>query len=111
MNILSIPLHDGVWYYLGVPLSITTLRRQAFNPLFDRIHKRLDAWKWKHLSQAGRITRIRSILNSTYIYLLTNTHVPMSVLHEIEKIVKLYLWGHEPGNRAAFDLLEYHLSS
>ena len=79
LNILNIPLHEGMWHYLGVPLSGNKLRRNDFNSLFDRIHNKLAAWKWRLLSQAGRITLIQSVLNSSYIYFLTNMPVPIRV--------------------------------
>ncbi|XP_073109910.1 uncharacterized protein [Elaeis guineensis] len=97
--LLNIPHKEGTWNYLGLPLSCSRLSRQDFNPLFDRIYKRLDAWKWKHLSQAGCIVLLQATLNSSYIYLMTNVPIPITVLRDLEKIFKSFLWGHEPGTR------------
>lgn len=36
--------------YLGIPISNKRLGVQAFADLGDKMKKRLDPWKWKHLS-------------------------------------------------------------
>lgn len=47
--------------YLGVPLSIPRSRKEAFKKIQDLVFKRLEGWKVKFLSQAGRLTLIKAV--------------------------------------------------
>lgn len=44
-RIYSMPVKQGVWSYLGVPLTGNKLVPADFNYLIDRILKKVDAWK------------------------------------------------------------------
>lgn len=44
--------------YLGLPLSMGCLSTSLWNPVVERIDKKLSAWKARFLSVGGRITLI-----------------------------------------------------
>ncbi|XP_073109484.1 uncharacterized protein [Elaeis guineensis] len=64
LNLFRVPLNKDVWYYLRVPLSTSSLSSTDFSPLVNQIHKKLEGWKWKHLSQVGRLTLLQSVLSA-----------------------------------------------
>ncbi|KAJ4765935.1 RNA-directed DNA polymerase (reverse transcriptase)-related family protein [Rhynchospora pubera] len=43
--------------YLGLPLTVSRPSRSGFQPLLEKIDKKLAGWKAKLLSRAGRLTR------------------------------------------------------
>ncbi|MFS7917032.1 putative RNA-directed DNA polymerase [Helianthus anomalus] len=80
--------------YLGVPLLSTSLRKKDCTPLIDKVKKRLQDWKNKSLSFAGRLQLISSVLNSIQVFWSSVFILPISVSKEIEKLMRGFLWCH-----------------
>ena len=70
--------------YLGLPLSVTRLRRVHFQPLEDKVAGKLVPW-------AGRSTLVKAVLTSVVIYFITVLDVPLEVLLNIDSIRRAYL--------------------
>lgn len=58
-SITSLPIT-----YLGVPLHWKTLSVADWNPLINKIEKRLQSWKGSLLSLGGRVTLLNSVLST-----------------------------------------------
>ncbi|MFS7926579.1 putative RNA-directed DNA polymerase [Helianthus anomalus] len=54
---------------------------------------RLSLWKAKTLSYGGRITLIKSVLNSLPTYYLLLYKAPIQVLDSLDKIRRVFFWG------------------
>jgi hypothetical protein len=50
--------------YLGLPLTPSRLKRIDFQPLVDKAASKLSAWNGRNLTQAGRVTLVKSVLSS-----------------------------------------------
>lgn len=50
--------------YLGLPLLPHKMRAQDYQPLLDKVTNRISSWTVRHLSFAGRLQLIQSILYS-----------------------------------------------
>ena len=48
------PIKEFPCTYLGLPLHVRQVRRVDAQPLIDKVGKRLQSWKGKLLSRAGR---------------------------------------------------------
>ena len=48
--------------YLGIPLFLTPHRKKDLNDVKERIEDKLNSWKSKNLSWAGRATLIKSVV-------------------------------------------------
>ena len=48
--------------YLGIPLFLTPHRKKDLNDIKERIEDKLNSWKSKNLSWAGRATLIKSVV-------------------------------------------------
>ena len=57
-----------------------------WDPVMDRISRRLDGWKKAHLSLGGRITLIQSCLSHIPTYFLSLFKIPSSVVLKVEKL-------------------------
>jgi hypothetical protein len=79
--------------YLGLPLSITRLKRIHFQPLEDKVAAKLVPWLGKHATMAGRATLVKSVLTSIVIYYITVLNVPIEVLMKIDSIRRAFLWA------------------
>ncbi|XP_043713252.1 uncharacterized protein LOC122661804 [Telopea speciosissima] len=78
--------------YLGLPLILARLSAHHCNPMLDLIRKRLQLWKGKLLSYAGRLVLIKSVLESSYIYWSGIFGLPQSVIKSMESLMASFLW-------------------
>ena len=57
--------------YLGMPLGANPKRFSTWDPVIRRVKDRLALWQRKFLSLGGRVTLIKSVLNSLPLYYLS----------------------------------------
>jgi hypothetical protein len=79
--------------YLGLPLGARYKSKEIWNPILEKMERRLAGWKRSCLSKGGRLTLIKSTLSSLPTYFLSLFVVPASVAHRIEKLQGDFLWG------------------
>ncbi|XP_071695705.1 uncharacterized protein [Rutidosis leptorrhynchoides] len=80
--------------YLGVPLLAKRVGVIDCKEIIEKIKNRIDNWRTKHLSYAGMLQLIASVLSSMHIYWASVYKIPNTVIIEIEKIIKGFLWNH-----------------
>ncbi|GJT02376.1 hypothetical protein Tco_0823545 [Tanacetum coccineum] len=78
--------------YLGVPLITKRLGVKDCKVLIDKIKVRVNNWKNKCLSYTGRLLLIAYILESIYVYWATVFLLPKTVIKDINKLLKGFLW-------------------
>ncbi|RVW34016.1 putative ribonuclease H protein [Vitis vinifera] len=64
-----------------------------WDPVVERISRRLDGWKKAYLSLGGRITLIQSCLSHIPSYFLSLFKIPVSIASKIEKMQRDFLWS------------------
>ncbi|KAG7543172.1 hypothetical protein ISN45_Aa07g030980 [Arabidopsis thaliana x Arabidopsis arenosa] len=84
--------------YLGVPLTSKKLRAQDYQPLLDRIMSRFNAWTVKHLSYAGRLQLIKSVIFSIITFWASIFLLPNKCLEDIERMCNAFLWKGAPNS-------------
>lgn len=60
--------------YLGLPIGGQISRFKAWDPIIERIEKKIDLWKGRLLSIGGRVTLIKSFLVNLYSTSVTLPH-------------------------------------
>jgi len=50
--------------YLGMPLGASNKSPSIWNPILEKIERRLARWKKLYLSKGGRLTLLKSMLSS-----------------------------------------------
>lgn len=78
--------------YLGIPLFKGRKKVIHFKYLIDKLQGRLDGWQSKCLSQAGRLTLIKSVLSSLSIYSASAISIPTSIQRQIDRILSNFFW-------------------
>lgn len=78
--------------YLGVPIISTRLNKGDCIALTERITARIQSWAHRFLSFAGRLQLIRSVLYSIQSFWTSVFMLPASVLSDIERIMRQFLW-------------------
>ncbi|CAN0825290.1 LINE-1 retrotransposable element ORF2 protein [Linum grandiflorum] len=78
--------------YLGLPLGGNPSSLSLWNPVIAQVNNRLDSWKVKHLSFGGRLVMVKHVLESLPIYYMSLFKAPCSVINQIEKKMRTFLW-------------------
>ncbi|GKB42253.1 RNA-directed DNA polymerase, eukaryota, reverse transcriptase zinc-binding domain protein [Tanacetum coccineum] len=80
--------------YLGVPLLAKCLGVADCKSLDDKVKVKVGDWKNRCLSYAGRVQLIAYVLASIHLYWASVYLIPKTVVKEIDKILKGFLWNH-----------------
>uniref|UniRef100_A0A803P2H6 Reverse transcriptase n=1 Tax=Cannabis sativa TaxID=3483 RepID=A0A803P2H6_CANSA len=89
---LGMHVLKGKEKYLGNPFFVSARKREDFNFIKTKVLNRLEGWKAKCLSQAGRTTLIKSVLQSIPCYTTAATRLPVSLCKELDSIVARFWW-------------------
>ncbi|KAL5538556.1 hypothetical protein UlMin_042562 [Ulmus minor] len=73
--------------YLGLPLGGNPNSAEFWNPVVEKVGKRLDGWKKAFLSKGGRLTLIQSVLSSIPIYFISLFKLTKVVTGTLEKMM------------------------
>uniref|UniRef100_A0A2N9F0T2 Reverse transcriptase domain-containing protein n=1 Tax=Fagus sylvatica TaxID=28930 RepID=A0A2N9F0T2_FAGSY len=78
--------------YLGLPLGASFKKQTIWNPVLERVEKRLASWKRLYLSKGGKLTLIKSTLSSIPTYFLSLFPILARVANRLEKLQRDFLW-------------------
>lgn len=73
--------------------------KHMFEPLMDKIQKKLAGWKGRLLSFGGEITLIKYVLCSMPIHVLSVLKLPKGVHNDLNSIFSSFLWNATDGSR------------
>ena len=79
--------------YLGMPLGASHNSPSIWNPILEKIERKLTGWKKLYLSKGGRLMLLKSMLSSLPTYFLSLFTIPTYVANKIEKLHRDFLWG------------------
>ncbi|XP_010418986.1 PREDICTED: uncharacterized protein LOC104704630 [Camelina sativa] len=79
--------------YLGVPLTPHKLKPTDYQPLIDKVQSRISSWTSRHLSFAGRLQLLHSVINSTINFWASVFLLPNKCLEKLERICNAFLWN------------------
>ncbi|XP_062100443.1 uncharacterized protein LOC133806345 [Humulus lupulus] len=98
----SFPLH-----YLGVPLRPTKWKHTDCELIIQKMRVKLFSWSSKHLSYAGHLLLIQTVLSGLRNYWMSIFTLPQSIIKEVEKLCRQFLWG-ASGTRCKFHLASWN---
>lgn len=88
--------------YLGVPVGAKMSLKRHWQPIIDRIHSRLSAWKAKSLSFSDQLTLVKAVLGNLSIYFFSLFKAPSLIIEFLEKI-RCFLWdGNDEKSKIAW---------
>ena len=77
--------------YLGMPLRVSHKSPTIWNPILEKIERKLAGWKKMYLSKGGRLTLLKSTLSSLPTYFFPLFTIPMHVANKIERLQRDFL--------------------
>ena len=79
--------------YLGLPTLIGRSKYHTFSYLKDRIWKKLQGWKGKMLSRAGKEILIKAVAQSILTYTMSVFQLPLKLCDELDAMCAKFWWG------------------
>ena len=76
--------------YLGLLAIVGRSRIRAFKSIKDRVCKRLQDWKIKFLSQAGKEILLKAVIQAIPTYYMSMFKVPKSLCSEINSLMSRF---------------------
>lgn len=89
-QILGMPLGELPIRYLGIPLHARSLRSHEYQGLVEKVRGKMRGWYARHLSYAGRLCLINSILYSILRFWCSILFLPLSVVEKIQGVCRDY---------------------
>ncbi|KAF7820537.1 ribonuclease H [Senna tora] len=89
--------------YLGVKIDSRFNSADLFNDLVEKVEFKLAGWKSRLLSQSGRLTLIKSVLQASPIYQLSVLPMPNKYADRIDALSTNFYWGHN-NNKSSIHL-------
>ncbi|KAF7812763.1 ribonuclease H [Senna tora] len=84
--------------YLGFPLGISN-RVSDFNPILDKVKARIESWKSRLLSKAGKVTLLSSVVSSTVAYYMQCLPFPKQICDQLDKAQRDFFWNSTSSER------------
>ncbi|KAI3683245.1 hypothetical protein L1987_83746 [Smallanthus sonchifolius] len=72
--------------HLGLQVGANMNLIKSWKPVVEKFQKRLSGWRAKNLSFGGRVTLIKSVLNSLPMYYFSLYRAPVAIIDRLEKI-------------------------
>ena len=74
-------------------------KKASFNYIKERVWKKLQGWKEKLLSQAGREILIKAVVQAIPTYTMSCFKLSLGLCPEIESLVRKFWWGQKGERR------------
>lgn len=86
--------------YLGVPSIHSRVTGATFSKVRERVTEKLEGWKAKHLSLAGRQVLAKPVLSTVPYYAMQSAKLPLVVCDDIDKTIRrCFIWGGDKNSR------------
>ncbi|XP_058205583.1 uncharacterized protein LOC131319374 [Rhododendron vialii] len=79
--------------YLGLPLGVNPKRIKTWEPVLDRMGKKLSIWRSRFNSMGGRLTLLNSNFGHLPVYFMSLFKLPIAIAKAIKKMQKQFFWG------------------
>ncbi len=96
---IGVPMIREHEKYLGLPSFVGRSKYQTFAQLKEKVWKKVNGWKEKLLSQAGKEILIKVVAQSMPTYTMNCFLLPKRVCKELQSIVRQFWWGQKGEER------------
>ena len=92
-NFLWVPEVKEYEKYLGLLVVVGRNKKASLRYIKERVWNKLQGWKEKLLSQAGRETLLKAVVQPIPTFIMSCFKLPVSLYNEIEALIQKFYWG------------------
>lgn len=90
---------DKTGKYLGIPSDWGQTRKDMFSWILAKVNMKLESWKEKLLSKAGKEILIKAVVQALPQYAMSIFKLPISVCKAIEQRIAAFWWKQNDSRR------------
>jgi hypothetical protein len=83
--------------HLGLPMSFGGSKQSSFMDILDKVHYKIEGWRSKTLSQAGKPILLKVVASSIPSYAMSSFIFPDILCHRLDTTFKNFWWGFSKG--------------
>ena len=99
ISFLGVPEIKEYEKYLGLPAVVGRNKRASLTYIKERVWAKLQGWKEKLLSQAGREILLKAVVQAIPIFAISCFKLPVGLCKEIEMQIRKFWWGERGSQR------------
>ena len=96
LGILAIKQYEK---YLGLHALVGQAKKRSFIYIKERVWKKLQGWKKKLLSIAGREVLIKAVIQVIPTYTMSYFKLPKGLIKDLEVLIRKFWWGYTDDSR------------
>ncbi|XP_030471056.1 uncharacterized mitochondrial protein AtMg00310-like [Syzygium oleosum] len=89
---MRVPIIEKTGKYLGIPSDWGESKKQMFAWIMARVNMKLEGWKEKLISKAGKEILIKAVVQALPQYAMSIFKVPISICRAIEQKIAAFWW-------------------
>ncbi|XP_074356116.1 uncharacterized protein LOC141695803 [Apium graveolens] len=97
--------------YLGLPSLVGRSKKRVFSFVKEKVWKKIQGWKSKPISRAGKAILIRNVAQSIPSYCMSCFLLPKSLCQEIERMLNKFWWNSGSTDRKGIHWLSWDAMS
>ena len=86
-NLLGVPKIKEYEKYLGLPAVVGRRKNASLNYIKDRVWSKLQGWKEKLLSQAGKEVLLKAVVQAIPTFAMSCFRLPIGLCQDIEILI------------------------
>ena len=90
---MHVPAIQHYEKYLGLPSFVGRGKKACFMQIKEGIGVKMQEWKEKRLSQAGKEVMIKAVVQSIPTYSMSVFKLPVCLCKDIEVMIRKFWWG------------------
>nr|DAD43537.1 TPA_asm: hypothetical protein HUJ06_001767 [Nelumbo nucifera] len=98
-RVLKVRRVSNPGFYLGLPTLIGRSKSEALRYIVEKVSKRVEGWKEKYLTLAGKEILIKSVASALPIYTMSCFLLPKVLCKDIMKIQHNFWWGQDANGK------------
>ena len=85
-GIMGCKIGDLPISYLGMPLCSGRVTKSLWNPVVERVERKLSTWKANYVSIGGRVTLIKSVISNLSVKYFSIFRYPTLIIKRLERL-------------------------